>query len=1007
MDRTHQSSQARILAQTTLDAQLNAEYEESGNSFDYSKLVEAQRTAPSEQQGRSEKVIAYLQHIQRGKLIQPFGCLLALDEKSFRVIAFSENAPEMLTTVSHAVPNVDDPSNLGIGTNVRSLFTDPGATSLQKALGFADVSLLNPILVRCKTSGKAFYAIVHRATGCLVVDFEPVKSTEFLSTPAGALQSYKLVAKAISKIQSLPGGSMEALCNTVAKEVFDLTGYDRVMAYKFHEDEHGEVFAEITKPGMQPYLGLHYPATDIPQASRAAHSCHLQYMENMDSIASLTMSVVVNENEEDGEPKPEQPPQQQKKRLWGLIVCHHESPRYVPFPLRYACEFLAQVFAVHVNKEFELEKQIREKSILRMQTMLSDMLFREASPLSIISGSPNIMDLVRCDGAALLHGDKVWRLQTAPTESQIRDIAFWLSEVHRDSTRLSTDSLQDAGYPGAASLGDMICGMAVAKITSKDIVFWFRSHTAAEIKWAGANHDPSNKDDNRRMHPRFSFKAFLEVVKMKSLPWNDYEMDAIHSLQLILRDTLKDAMKPTQTSGLDNQIGDLKLDGLAELQAVTSEMVRMMETATVPILALDAHGSVNGWNQKAAELTGLRIDEAIGRHILTLVEDSSVSTVQRMLYLALQEKEVRFELKTHGSKRDDGPVILVVNACASRDLHDHVVGVCFVAQDMTVHKLAMDKFTRVEGDYKAIIHNPNPLIPPIFGADQFGWCSEWNAAMMKLTGWHRDDVIDKMLLGEVFGSSNASCLLKNKDAFVRLCIIMNSALAGDEAEKAPFGFFDRNGKHIECLLSVNRKINADHVVTGVFCFIYVPSDELQHAMHVQQASEQTAVRRLKAFSYMRHTINKPLSVSQVLIGCQGKGIRVSCNLPERFMKQKVYGDGIRLQQILSDFLNVSVKFSPVGGSVDVSSKLTKNSIGENLHVIDLELRISHQGTGVPKEIISQIYEEDNKEHSEEAFSLLVSRNLLRLMDGDIRHLREAGKSTFILTAELTSAPAAS
>jgi len=80
------------------------------------------------------------------------------------------------------------------------------------------------------------------------------------------------------------------------------------------------------------------------------------------------------------------------------------------------------------------------------------------------------------------------------------------------------------------------------------------------------------------------------------------------------------------------------------------------------------------------------------------------------------------------------------------------------------------------------------------------------------------------------------------------------------------------------------------------------------------------------------------AVSQVLIDCQGKGIRVACKLPERFMKQKVYGDGIRLQQILSDFLFVSVKFSPVGGSVDISSKLTKNSIGENLHLIDFELR---------------------------------------------------------------------
>nr|AEA40430.1 phytochrome A type 1 [Triticum aestivum] len=1115
--RNRQSTQERVLAQTTLDAELNAGFEESSDSFDYSKLVEAQRDTPTVlQEGRSEKVIAYLQHIQRGKMIQSFGCLLALDEKSFNVIAFSGNAPEMLTTVSHAVPSVDDPPRLDIGTNVRSLFTDQGAAALHKALGFADVSLLNPILVQCKTSGKPFYAIVHRATGCLVVDFEPVNPTEFPATAAGALQSYKLAAKAISKIQALPGGSMELLCNTVVKEVFDLTGYDRVMAYKFHEDNHGEVFAEITKPGLEPYLGLHYPATDIPQAARflfmknkvrlicdvrarpikviedealpfdislcgsalrAAHSCHLQYMENMNSIASLVMAVVVNENEEDDEVGSEQPAQQQKKKiLWGLIVCHHESPRYVPFPLRYACEFLAQVFAVHVNKEFEVQKQLREKSILRMQTILSDMLFKEASPLTIVSGAPNIMDLIKCDGAALLYGGKVWRLGTAPTESQIRDLALWLSEVHMDSTGLSTESLHDAGYPGASALGDTVCGMAVAKINSSDILFWFRSPTAKEIRWGGAKNDPSDMDDSRRMHPRLSFKAFLEVVKMKSLAWADSEMDAIHSLQLILRGAVDGVVKPTGKASLDEQIGDLKLDGLAELQAVTSEMVRLMETATVPILAVDGNGLVNGWNQKAAELTGLRVDDAIGRHILTLVEESSVSVVQRMLYLALQgkeEKEVRFEVKTHGPKRDDGPVILVVNACASRDLHDDVVGVCFVAQDMTVHKLVMDKFTRVEGDYMAIIHNPNPLIPPIFGADESGWCCEWNAAMTKLTGWHREEVLDKMLLGEVFDSRNASCLLKNKDAFVSLCVVINSALAGEETEKAPFGFFDRSGKYTECLLSVNRRQNEGGLITGVFCFIHIPSHELQQALQVQQASEQKSLKRLKAFSYMRHAINNPLSgmlysrkalkntdlneeqmrqihvadnchhqlnkiladldqhnimeksscldlemaefvlqdvvvaaVSQVLIACQGKGIRVSCNLPERFMKQLVYGDGVRLQQILSDFLSISVKFSPVGSSVEISAKATKNSIGENLHLIDLELRIKHQGLGVPAELMAQMFEEDEPQQSEEGLGLLVSRNLLRLMNGDVRHLREAGVSIFILTAELACAPTA-
>uniref|UniRef100_Q7M250 Phytochrome (Fragments) n=1 Tax=Oryza longistaminata TaxID=4528 RepID=Q7M250_ORYLO len=167
-----------------------------------------------------------------------------------------------------------------------------------------------------------------------------------------------------------------------------------------------------------------------------------------------------------------------------------------------------------------------------------------------------------------------------------------------------------------------------------------------------------------------------------------------------------------------------------------------------------------------------------------------------------EEKEVKFEVKTHGSKRDDGPVILVVNACASRDLHDHVVGVYFVAQDMTVHKLVMDKFTRVEGDYKA-----------------------------------------------------SSCL---------------------DLEMAEF------------------------VLQDVFV----------------------------------------AAVSQVLITCQGKGIRVSCNL------------------------------------------------------------IKHQGKGVPADLLSQMYEDDNKEQSDEGMSLAVSRNLLRLMNGDVRHMREAGMSTFILSVEL-------
>ncbi|GKU91213.1 hypothetical protein SLEP1_g5113 [Rubroshorea leprosula] len=1013
----------------------------------------------------------------------------------------------MLTMVSHAVPSVGDHPALGIGTDIRSIFTAPSSSALLKALGIGEVSLLNPILVHCKTSGKPFYAIVHRVTGSLIIDFEPVKPYEVPMTAAGALQSYKLAAKAIARLQSLPSGSLERLCDSMVQEVSELTGYDRVMTYKFHDDDHGEVISEVAKPGLEPYLGLHYPATDIPQASRflfmknkvrmivdcrakhvkvlqdeklpldltlcgstlrAPHSCHIQYMENMNSIASLVMAVVVNEGDEDDDSPDSAQPPQKRKRLWGLVVCHNTTPRFVPFPLRYACEFLTQVFAIHVNKELELENQIVEKNILRTQTLLCDMLMRDA-PLGIVSQKPNIMDLVKCDGAALLYKNKIWRLGVTPSDLQLHEIASWLSEYHMDSTGLSTDSLHDAGFPGASALGDVVCGMAAVRITPKDLLFWFRSHAAAEIRWGGAKHEPGEKDDGRKMHPRSSFKAFLEVVKSRSLPWKDYEMDAIHSLQLILRNAFKDIeTMDTSSRAIHSKLSDLKIEGMQELEAVTSEMVRLIETASVPILAVDVDGLVNGWNTKIAELTSLPVDEAIGKHLLTLVEDSSVDTVRTMLDLALhgkEEKNIQFEIKTHGSRIEAGPISLVVNACASRDLQENVVGVCFVAQDVTGQKTVMDKFTRIEGDYKAIVQNPNPLIPPIFGTDEFGWCSEWNPAMTKLTGWRREEVVDKMLLGEVFGTQFACCRLKNQEAFVKLGVVLNNAVAGHNPEKVPFSFFARSGKYVECLLCVNKKLDREGVITGVFCFLQLASAELQQALHVQRLSEQTAVKRLKALAYLKRQVRNPLSgiiftrktmegteleaeqrcllqtsslcqrqiskilddsdldsiiegyldlemteftlhevlvasISQVMMMSNGKGIRIVNDTAEEIMQETLYGDSVRLQQVLADFLSISINFT-TGGQLVVSARLTKDQLGQSVHLAHLELRITHGGSGIPEALLNEMFGNDG-DSSEESISLFISRKLVKLMNGDIQYLREAGKSTFIISVELAA-----
>ncbi|KAL0289613.1 UNVERIFIED_CONTAM: Phytochrome A1, partial [Sesamum calycinum] len=983
---------ARVIAQTSIDAKLQAEFEESGSSFDYSSSVRVTSFSCEERRPRlSDATSAYLHQIQKGRLIQPFGCLLALDEKTFRVIAYSENAPKMLTMVNHAVPSIDNNSVLDFGSDIRTIFTAPSAAALQKALGFGEVSLLNPILVHCRTTRKPVYAIIHRVTGSLIIDIEPVRHQEVSMTTSGALQSYKLAAKAINRLQSLPSGSIQKLCDTMVQEVFELTGYDRVMAYKFHDDDHGEVFAEITKPGLEPYLGLHYPATDLPQAARflfmknkvrmicdcrannvkviqderlpfdltlcgstlrAAHSCHLQYMENMNSIASLVMSVLV--------------------------------------------------FAIHVNKELELENQKLEKNILRTQTLLFDMLLRDA-PLGIVSKSPNVMDLVKCDGAALLYKNKKYKLGLTPTDFQIRDIVSWLEEYHGDSTGLTTDSLHDAGFPGALALGDVVCGIAAVKITDKDWLFWFRSHAAAEIHWGGAKHVPGEKDDGWKMHPRSSFQAFLEVVKRRSLPWKDYEMDAIHSLQLILRNAFKEAgAKESDTKEIHMKFNALKIDGIQELEAVTSEMVRLIETASVPILAVDAGGLVNGWNTKIADLTGLPVDEAVGRHLLSLIEDSFVDKVSAMLELALQgkeEKDIHFEIKTYGSRSKAGPISLVVNACASRDIMENVMGVCFIAQDITVQKSVMDKFTRIEGEYRSIVQNPNPLIPPIFGTDEFGWCSEWNIAMTKLSGWNREDVISKMLIGEVFGTHAACCRLKSEEAFVNLGVVLNNAVTGQDYEKIPFGFFSRSGK-----LSEQTAMKRSRVLDYVAKEIRNPlsgiifTQKMMEGTHVDDEQKSLLQTSLNC----QRQINKILddtdfdsimegyldlemvefelhdvliaSISQVMMKSISKGVMIVDDLAPNLSTETFYGDRLRLQQVLATFLLVSVNATLSGGQLGLAATLTKDSLGETVQLGHLEFRITHSGGGIAQELLNQMFGEV-AEVSEDGINLFISRKL--------------------------------
>ncbi|PWA67173.1 phytochrome B [Artemisia annua] len=1094
-----QASVSKATAQYKVDARLHAVFEQaggSGKSFDYSKSL---KTSTSTQSSiPEEQITAYLSRIQRGGHIQPFGCMIAIDDTTYKIIAYSENAKERLGLAPQSVPSIEKQETLMIGTDVRTLFTSSSSVLFDRAFRAREITLLNPLWVHSRNSGKPFYAILHRIDVGIVIDLEPARTEDPALSIAGAVQSQKLAVRAISNLQALPGGDVSLLCDTVVQNVRELTGYDRVMVYKFHEDEHGEVVAESKRDDLDSYMGLHYPATDIPQASRflfrqnrvrmivdchtspvrviqdealmqplslvgstlrAPHGCHAQYMANMGSIASLAMSVIVNGQDD------ENVSGRASMKLWGLVVCHHTSARCIPFPLRHACEFLMQAFGLQLNMELQLATQMSEKHILRTQTLLCDMLLRN-SPAGIVTQSPSIMDLVKCDGAALYNQGNYYPIGVTPTRSQIKDIVDWLAVCHKDSTGLSTDNLADAGYPGATVLGDLVCGMAVAYITSNDILFWFRSNTAKEIKWGGAKHHPEDKDDGQRMHPRSSFNAFLEVVKSRSLPWENTEMDAIHSLQLILRDSFRDVDENNSKAVVKTQIQDMELQSVDELSSVAREMVRLIETATAPIFAVDVEGRINGWNAKVAELTGLSVENAMGKSLVhDLVYKESEEAVAKLLHRALrgeEDKNVEIKFRTFNPAMEETAVFVMVNACSSKDYTDNIVGVCFVGQDVTRQRLVMDKFTQIQGDYKAIVHNPSALIPPIFASDENTCCSEWNTAMEKLTGWTRGDILGKTLVGEIFGSF---CRLKGPDSLTKFMIILHNAIGGQDTDKYPFSFFDKNGKYVQVLLTANKRVNMLGEVIGAFCFLQIASPELQQVLKVQMQQEKKCYTRMKELAYICQEIKNPLRgirfsnslleasdlnedqkqlletcaacekqmfkiikdvdkdniqesslqiekhefllgsvinavVSQVMLVLRDRGLQLIRDIPEEVKNLTIYGDQARVQQVLTNFLLNMARHSPSpDGWVELQVRPSLKQTFDGLNIVHIAFRIMSPGEGLPPELVQDMFH-SSQWSTEEGLGLSMCRKILTLMNGEVQYIRESERCYFFVVLEL-------
>ena len=561
--------------------------------------------------------------------IQPHGALVACSDHDLRITQVSDNAYELFE-----VPNAERL----IGTPLLEWFTPQAAAVIEDASEAQFPRERNPLAVTLKT-GRRFDAIAHRGAtpGITIVEFEPFRRET---------QSFDArIRSAVRRLQHATTKS--ALVETAAAEVRGLTGFDRVMVYEFDADWHGHVIAESKRDDLESFLGLHYPASDIPAQARRLYTLnwlriipdvayqparlvppldppsglpldlsfsvlrsvspiHIQYLKNMGVTASMSMSLIIN------------------NQLSGLVACHHYSgPHHVPFVTRDTAEYLGQALSWHLATLSVREKAERELVSQRATAQLVSSL---ATAPSVPAGlaDPAILELTDATGAAIVFEGQIHHVGRIPSHGLIQRLVRVLKEDDGGPI-VSTDHLVEL-VPEAAFADDLAAGVLGVEISRElgEYIFWFRPSSERSVNWAGdprKGSDPSDADAPDRLSPRGSFALWREIVRGRSLPWAAWHVEAASDLRTLLIGRIR--KRAVELHELNQRLAaaDRSKD---EFLATVSHELRTPLNAILGWTQMLRSGSISGERQARALETVERSARAQAKLIEDLLDVSRI-----------------------------------------------------------------------------------------------------------------------------------------------------------------------------------------------------------------------------------------------------------------------------------------------------------------------------------------------------------------------------------------------
>ena len=458
--------------------------------------------------------------------IQPHGSLVVIDPDSRRIVQAGANAAAVLGYTGKRV----------LGESLLELVGSFAERQITVWLNNPDSNYLRTLEV----NGRRLQVLGHHTAQGIILEFEEPPASEGETLEA----YYPRVGRFMEDVSSYE--TVAELCNAAAREFRQISGFNRILIYRFDDQWNGEVLAEDSDGELPSYAGLRFPASDIPAqarelyrlnrlrlipdanytpvplepaqhpdgkpldlsfaALRSVSPVHLQYMRNMGTLASMSISVLV-----DG-------------KLWGLVSCHNAAPRRVNAQARTACDLLGKVLSQHLGARERGSYAAKRIALKRIESeLLTSIAASESFQNGLAVNAHAWLRLVDATGAAVLHDDVLLTAGVTPPPSRLRELTAKLQAQGTDSFVTDRLALQ---WPEFEDLADIASGMLAISISQlhPSFIVWFRPEVHQTVLWAGDPRKPMDRD-NERLHPRNSFASWKEQVKFRSLPWLQAEID--------------------------------------------------------------------------------------------------------------------------------------------------------------------------------------------------------------------------------------------------------------------------------------------------------------------------------------------------------------------------------------------------------------------------------------------------------------------------------------------------